>query len=147
VNGTGYGHFSGLKKVWKYLKHRTLYNVWWKNILNARYQHQYVLYRGRDGQVEEHLKCKVSTPWRPRGTRREVVEEHLKCKVSTPVHTYRIGGSQVEEHLKCKVSTPYQLTITIIELRWKNILNARYQHLMRCLVSFSSWWKNILNAR
>jgi hypothetical protein len=125
VNGTGCGHFSGLKKVWKYLKHRTLYNVWWKNILNARYQHPKI-------EVEPF---------------RDAVEEHLKCKVSTP---YQLTITIIELRWKNILNARYQHRIHTeggIRHRWKNILNARYQHPDSVINHFHDRWKNILNAR
>ena len=57
---------------------------------------------------------------------RGMVEEHLKCKVSTPEWIPLIGEQGVEEHLKCKVSTPQGEFYGIVALGWKNISNARY---------------------
>jgi hypothetical protein len=58
------------------------------------------------GMVEEHLKCKVSTPRFTGESEEQEVEEHLKCKVNTTLSTpgpacHRTSDG-VEEHLKCQ---------------------------------------------
>ena len=61
-----------------------------------------------------------------------MVEEHLKCKVSTPHIRKGFVVRKVEEHLKCKVKTTLDTTLSTPPcqigspgLRWKNISNAR----------------------
>jgi hypothetical protein len=82
--------------------------------------------------VEEHLKCKVSTPNATSPDALRTVEEHLKCKVSTPSREMTSTGCLVEQHLKCKVKTTLDTTLSTPPcqigspgLRWKNISNAR----------------------
>jgi hypothetical protein len=76
--------------------------------------------------VEEHLKCKVSTPDWLRYILVDRVEEHLKCTALTPATLLPFVVTLVEEHLKCKALTPNGTGMAGMAHGWKNISNARH---------------------